>query len=433
METNTLIGGGVAIGLVTAFWNKVKFITGRIASLFVGTAHIEGDAAKAISIYCWSKLKRSPFGERRYSAVTEYVRPARRFLKVGYETIGQDPILFWDGWKPLLIGQQETTRNTEATSGSDMSITLTYLRFMFNTDTLLEQALDLLNKRYQESNGSRFCIYRVFGYTDDKDYANTEKGKKDNNIYRFTLGEKRVLKWKIEELGTKNDEAESLNNLSLSVEAEEMIDEIKFWIKSEQWYIQKGIQWKRGWLLVSPPGFGKSSLVRAIAKDLDIPIFSYDLATLLNKPLVDGWRNMLSSTPCIALFEDIDRVFDKDKNIVRTDFSGGLTFDCFINCLDGVENSNGVFIIITTNDIKKVDSALGGLNKNGMPPRPGRVDRVLELEKLTEEGRRKIANRILNDCTSAIEPIVKTGAQDTPAVFVERCRRQAEQKFWKSS
>ena len=36
-----------------------------------------------------------------------------------------------------------------------------------------------------------------------------------------------------------------------------------------------------------------------------------------------------------------------------------LTFDCLLNCLDGVERTDGIFTIISTNDISKVDPALG--------------------------------------------------------------------------
>ena len=36
-----------------------------------------------------------------------------------------------------------------------------------------------------------------------------------------------------------------------------------------------------------------------------------------------------------------------------------LTFDCLLNCLDGVERSDGIFTIISTNDVSKVDPALG--------------------------------------------------------------------------
>jgi hypothetical protein len=89
------------------------------------------------------------------------------------------------------------------------------------------------------------------------------------------------------------------------------------------------------------------------------------------------WTEMQTNTPCIALIEDIDNVFHGRENIVRRpglfpmmplepkegdgdkDKSGRgpmgafLTFDCLLNCLDGVEKADGIFTIITTNDLSR--------------------------------------------------------------------------------
>jgi chaperone BCS1 len=42
--------------------------------------------------------------------------------------------------------------------------------------------------------------------------------------------------------------------------AKEIIDDIKKFEDSEQWYKSKGIPWRRGYLLYGPPGTGKTSL-----------------------------------------------------------------------------------------------------------------------------------------------------------------------------
>ena len=50
-----------------------------------------------------------------------------------------------------------------------------------------------------------------------------------------------------------------------------------------------------------PPGTGKTSLVRAVAEDFDLPVFIFDLATLYNNELQAAWQKMLCNVPCIAL------------------------------------------------------------------------------------------------------------------------------------
>ena len=101
---------------------------------------------------------------------------------------------------------------------------------------------------------------------------------------------------------------------------------------------------------------------------------------------------MAAAAPCIALLEDIDATFDGRKGMGKH-----LTFDCLLNCIDGAERIEGVFVILTTNDFSKVDAALGG----GGQTRPGRVDRVFELPLLNKEGQRQLAARILEEWPEA--------------------------------
>src|SRR4029079_19582641 len=149
-----------------------------------------------------------------------------------------------------------------------------------------------------------------------------------------------------------------------------LINEIELWRNNRQWYLDKGIPWKRGWLLYGPPGTGKTALARAFAADLTMPIYVFNLAEMSNHELVKTWADMQVNVPCIALIEDIDNVFHGRENVARKnnpmpfmfsapskegegDKGGGggggglgmgpLTFDCLLNCLDGVERSDGIF------------------------------------------------------------------------------------------
>ena len=51
--------------------------------------------------------------------------------------------------------------------------------------------------------------------------------------------------------------------------------------------------------------------------------------------------------------------------------TGRLRFDCLLNCLDGVEKYNGIFTVITTNHIDKLEPAPGTVPdrfERGTPP-----------------------------------------------------------------
>jgi SpoVK/Ycf46/Vps4 family AAA+-type ATPase len=146
---------------------------------------------------------------------------------------------------------------------------------------------------------------------------------------------------------------------------------------------------------------------------------------------------MLSKTPCIALVEDIDSIFNGRKNIRNTNNNLDLlTFDCFLNCIDGIQNTDGLFLIVTTNKIELLDSALGiprtnkNQNETYISTRPGRIDRAFELKILDKDCRIKIAKRILSDCPEFIDKIIEIGNGDTGAQFQERCTQIALKNFW---
>ncbi len=98
---------------------------------------------------------------------------------------------------------------------------------------------------------------------------------------------------------------------------------------------------------------------RAIAEDLDLPVFVFDLASMYNNELQEAWSTMLSEVPCMALIEDIDAVFDGRRNASSGNDKQALTFDCLLNCLDGIQRADGLLVVISTNRIDKIDPALG--------------------------------------------------------------------------
>ncbi len=230
------------------------------------------------------------------------------------------------------------------------------------------------------------------------------------------LTQGRPVHYEVDELGGTS-QRQLLDNMIIPPEAEQAVKQVKYWKQNREWFEDRGLPWTRGWLLTGPPGTGKTSLARAMAQSLDIPVFSYDLASMNNDELVSEWTQMLSMTPCVALFEDLDVVFKGRKNQIKENtMDTGVTFNCLLNCLDGIEESDGVFKVITTNHLEDFDEAL--------TKRPGRIDTVLELGYIDSEGCRKMAERILSGHPDKIEVVIQnfSGAVDlTPAAFQEEC------------
>jgi hypothetical protein len=162
---------GLATGLLASVWGKIKLLLARLWSVVFVTVSVNGALSTAMKSYAWSNFKRSPFGMRRYNSERAWVRPIKRLQQVAYESLGVDPILFWHGWKPLLMS---TVPMKDPASGVDntpspFEIRLTFLRGTFNTDAFLVLALERYNDffaaidDFNSSQQRRFCIRRLVG------------------------------------------------------------------------------------------------------------------------------------------------------------------------------------------------------------------------------------------------------------------------------
>jgi SpoVK/Ycf46/Vps4 family AAA+-type ATPase len=107
-----------------------------------------------------------------------------------------------------------------------------------------------------------------------------------------------------------------------------------------------------------------------------------------------------------------------------------------------VERSDGIFTIITTNDITKIDPAMGQPRKlpdgtqEFISTRPGRIDKAVELTYMEPEDKKRMAARILGEFEQAHLEMLAfidryPDLQETPAQFQERCGQIALACFWK--
>lgn len=419
-----LFAGGI-LTAVMAFYGQAKSFCQQAYSRVVVTIEVTDLAAVAVLAYLRTDLTASRFGLRTYRGWLDFVRPAARKQAVAGEDLGKGTRIYWLGRVPLWVRRtSDSESNRDNTSFLYRPLSVSFFRGTIDPDQFIISAVRCLNSMNDCTSDNAVNRHKI-------EYVSGSDGKKQTGMRDFEgaspggrlhkdrpddIRSVRILEWAHDDIGPLVYSGSALERMFLSPEAGQMVTEIRTWLQSREWHRDRGLPWKRGFGLTGKPGTGKTTFVRAVGEDFDLPIFVFDLPTLYNDELRSHWQRIQFNTPCIVLFDDIDGVFQDRENPNST-----LTFDCFLNCLDGVARSDGILTFITTNRPEMLSDAL---------TRPGRIDRMVQMVSPDIEGRRKIAGRILADWPDDAAQAVADGFEDSGAEFERRCRELALERFW---
>lgn len=214
----------------------------------------------------------------------------------------------------------------------------------------------------------------------------------------------------------------------------QLIDKLDFFLQNKSWYYEKGIPYSLGIGLHGPPGTGKTSFIKALANYTNRHVVVISLKTIKTKQQLetfffentyndDNTYNSITWDKKILVFEDIDCIgdiildrnskFNEQKNrfkkkcsfdnsLEKTDdakigdilqavcdlndtgtatmLSSAkeqlITLDDILNLWDGIRETPGRILIITSNHYDKLDPAL---------IRPGRIDITHELSNASHQ------------------------------------------------
>jgi len=212
-------------------------------------------------------------------------------------------------------------------------------------------------------------------------------------------------------LSPSSYDEQSLDKVFWDSKTESLKKDVMFFSKSKEWFDKRDLPYSRSYLLYGPPGNGKTSAIRSIAKffhttpsqfsftgryedpdsaflhwvngDVDEDEYGeYPGPTRINRYRTDSSLDS-SDNPRIRilLLEDIDRFFSKEEG-----FKTPVSFSAILNALDGVAQRKNSILIATANNPEKIDSQVLF--------RPGRFDLRIPFEAPNRDGIRSFMKKL---------------------------------------
>lgn len=282
--------------------------------------------------------------------------------------------LFWYKGRLLAFTREKEESQTRAFITNSESI---YISCLGRNPAILKDLLQEAQRVFVERDGNKTVIYR---------------GQRSS-------GTSEDLRW----VRCMARHQRPLSTVVLDQEQKQaFVDDMKEYLHplTRRWYSNRGIPYRRGYLLHGPPGTGKTSLCFAAAGLFGLKIYVVSLNS--GRVTEDGLASLFQDLPrrCIVLLEDIDTAGVTQKraanppvekessstedadnpdennsaelapNDVAVLGSVGISLSALLNIIDGVASNEGRILIMTTNHPEKLDDAL---------LRPGRVDMSVEF------------------------------------------------------
>lgn len=165
-------------------------------------------------------------------------------------------------------------------------------------------------------------------------------------------------------------------------------------LKKPKEYKKMGARLPKGVIFFGPPGNGKTLLVKAMAGEAKVPIFTVSGSDFVEMYVGVGakrvrtlFKNARKKAPCIVFIDEIDAV-GGSRDSFSSHSESVQTINALLNELDGFNGTEGILVIGATNRIEDLDEAL---------IRPGRFDKHIGIGMPEFNDRKEILDIYMKD------------------------------------
>ena len=162
------------------------------------------------------------------------------------------------------------------------------------------------------------------------------------------------------------------------------LKEIQNFIVNAEKYEKIGARIPKGILLLGESGNGKTLMARALASEIEIPLYSIG-DELNDDESIKSIRKVFSeareNSPCVIFIDEIDKLEDSNEFDFMPNSGSSPVIRELLTQIDGFKQNSGIVVVATANSIMRLNPSL---------LRSGRIDRIIDIRMPNKEDRKKL-------------------------------------------
>lgn len=264
------------------------------------------------------------------------------------------------------VNTHREKKNSEAQDFKKINFTIMMSRDkcvdeMYN---FIEKCEKTYNKKIEDKMTDKIFIYEFLQSENHRSSSSDDDwndGRRDQKLSNILCSEY--------QLNTTKD----LRKNCFFTDVEKIIKRIDFFVNNKSWYESRGIPYQLGFLFYGPPGCGKTSTIKAIARELDRHIVNVndidkikkvsDIKNIFYGDYING-RN-IPTHKRLYVIDEFDKILDTISEKPSVNAATAAMNAMSANLLNGIMGMTGdAGIIVVDSDTGSCENGSGGIDGN---------------------------------------------------------------------